>query len=210
MSKCFSCNNFEKCNSKIARDPNSETCPELVLRFCGQCVMFDSCKSCDKGVVSSTEACIRWESSVSNVQYDTIKHLFESSVLPALKDSSYVSDPAVIKNIEYLSRNLGSLINKPSPEDINLERTLMEIIYEDFEIDRALHSASDMVNQILQSEGVNVPFRSKVVESIVNSLSEVKLIYKISLACGLAGYVDKIMDAVINTKFGRVDSQIKR
>lgn len=207
MAKCKSCDHFVDCSTR-GRGLNDPSCPELIMRLCGQCIKIDKCSD-DKGVVPTSEACIDWESNGKDPLFDTIKTCFEESVLPALRDKTYTSDPDVIKNIEYLSRNLGSLINKPTPEDINLERTFMEIIYEDYETDKALDAAATTVNQILQSEGVNVPFKSNTVTSIAKTISEIKFIYKIALACGLSGYVDQIMHKVIDTKFGSNPGQIK-
>lgn len=207
MANCKSCDHFGDCSTR-GRTPDEPACPELRLRLCGQCTMLDKCSK-EHGVVCTTEACLNWISNGKDPLYDTIRTCFEQSVLPALKDGTHTSDPDVIKNIEYLARNLGSLINKPTPEDINLERTFMEIIFEDYETDKALDAAATTVNQILQAEGVNVPFKSGTVTAIAKTVSEVKFIYKISLACGLSGYIDQIMAKVIDTKFGSNPGQIK-
>lgn len=209
MSKCVSCRKFkEGCQQRYGRDPSSTSCPELIIQLCSQCAHYDFCSSKD-GILPSTEACGDFENNGKDPLYDSIKTYFENDVLPAIKNGTYVEDPSVIDKISKLTKMLGSIVNKPEPEDTNIERTLMDIIYEDFETDRALNSATLTINQILQSEGVNVPFNQTKLNSVAQAISELKLIYKLSLAYGLAAYVDVIMKQSIATKFGTNPGQIR-
>lgn len=216
MLKCKTCKYFKQCvidcNTQSGDSCCSKYLPPTHRSTIGTHIAEDVrvvCSSIDTGIKDTSVK----DTSINDTNAITsILESYFKDIIPVLKEQVQeqvpVEDKTIIKKITYIIRNLGHIIGKSESEDIFREELFINLIHEDFEINQALDHAISKIENSIKSRGIEVGFDSAKIYKIADIVTEIRMIYKLILACGLSGYANEIMSHVIAAKFTLRQTQV--
>ncbi len=223
MLKCKTCKYFKKCVidcKTVSGDPSCSkhtphTSPKTIPNSKPTSVEWDYDSMARLRSVQPWWGKTGEMSSKSSTDTSILEKYFKD-IISALKeqvqehvhDKIIMEDNTLIEKITYIIRNLGHIIGKSESEDIFREELFMNLIHEDFEINQALDHAISKIENSIKSRGIEVGFDSAKIYKIADIVTEIRMIYKLILACGLSGYANEIMSHVIAAKFTLRQTQV--
>lgn len=208
MPKCKTCKYFKKCVIDCKAIPGDPSCSKHTQHTSPKAIPNSkpTSEEWDYDSMARLRSVQPWwgktgeMSSKSSTDTSILEKYFKD-IIPALKEQVPVEDKTIIEKITYIIRNLGHIIGKSESEDIFREELFINLIHEDFEINQALDHAISKIENSIKSRGIEVGFDSAKIYKIADIVTEIRMIYKLILACGLSGYVNEIMSHVIAAKF---------
>lgn len=223
MLKCKTCKYFKKCVidcKTVSGDPSCSkhtphTSPKTIPNSKPTSVEWDydsmaRLRSVQPWEGKTGEMSSKSSTGISDtgITDTSILEKYFKDIIPVLKEQVPVEDKAIIEKITYIIRNLGHIIGKSESEDIFREELFINLIHEDFEINQALDHAILKIENSIKSRGIEVGFDSAKIYKIADIVTEIRMIYKLILACGLSGYANEIMSHVIAAKFTLRQTQV--